>query len=1002
MIINELQLKEYVFDFIKKNTTAKLYRRALYDFLNGAVVEQKIVYNDKNQLTITTLFSKINTRIDINSENFNIKYTCSLKCKALCVHTVTSLINFISDFYFDYYTLFKQSLSPFDFITSKNNRNEIYGVIVDDENGYSFALVLNRKENSFYLKHYIDFDEFIKFNTTINKNIFKDKILFAEFMFNCLEQNNTSIFFIRKGKRALTPLKLDREDSVIKFEIAKLNEDFFQMEAYYNRGNDILTIFEGIGKRLIVFSNGKVKILRKISDFRLLDRFLNRKQVLSYNDLQQIIFMEDFLKENQIELQRDKIEGFNVIDSEPDVNIFLDAEGNFLSVKVELEYGDYTFNILTKERVKGDTIILRHGIEYEIEDILTKLSCGLKSDSFLFSGDNALDFLINILPVKFYRFNIFGEKKLTNFRIKYPSSVAGMKVFSYKEWFELKGVLDFDGKKAALASIVKSIKEGKRYVKLANNEYGVIPESFYKKIVKILGNTNFIFDKKKDKIKIHKINSIETDEIFYGFNNSEKILQEMRLIRDKLNNFDKIKDLELPEKFNKILRKYQKEGVKWLRFLKEYHLNGILADEMGLGKTVQTLTHLRLDNGNAPNLIIVPTSLLYNWENEIKKFSYAVQYLILYGKEREKHYNNIQNYKIVLTTYNIVRIDIELLKKLEFNYIVLDEAQYIKNPSSVITKYIKKLNCRHRLSLTGTPFENSITDIWSQFDFLHPGLLGNLKDFNRKYSTDIKTLKKKLQPLILRRKKEEVLKELPPKTEILNFYDMNEQQYRFYNSVKAFYLEKIITSLSEKGISRSRLLIIEGLLRLRQICCHPKLVDFEHISYKNIKSEKFENFKKLLLNLMKKNGKTVVYSQFVEMLKIIKTWLNKKEIIFEYLDGSTRNRMNVVERFQNDTEVKVFLVSTKAGGLGINLTAAENVIIYDPWWNPAVENQAIDRIHRIGQDKKVFAYKLLIKNSVEEKILELQKKKKNISEQLLHSETFLSDISKDDIDFIFS
>jgi non-specific serine/threonine protein kinase len=263
-------------------------------------------------------------------------------------------------------------------------------------------------------------------------------------------------------------------------------------------------------------------------------------------------------------------------------------------------------------------------------------------------------------------------------------------------------------------------------------------------------------------------------------------------------------------------------------------------------------------------------------------------------------------------------------------------------------------------------------------------------------------LKKKLSPLILRRRKSDVLKELPPKNEITYFYNMNKEQFEFYNSVKAFYLEKIINSIETKGMNNSRLLIIEGLLRLRQICCHPKLVKFEHVKYKNIKSEKFENLKKLLLTLIKKDSKTVVYSQFVQMLKIIKSWLSSHKIDFEYLDGTTQNRFEKITNFQENENIKIFLLSLKAGGVGINLTSAENVVIYDPWWNPATETQAIDRIHRIGQDKKVFVYKLLMKESVEEKILKLQEKKRNIFDQLFERETALKDLSKEDIQFIFS
>ncbi len=1010
MIPNEYNLKEKIFNFIRKNVSSEVYKQSLKNYSENSIVNQSINESPdkKGSVFFKTVFKNQEENIiTIDTDNFNIKCSCSNFCKNYCELFATSLIHFISNFSFDYYTLFKQSVSPVDLLQKHGELpEEIFGVIIE-ENNLTFAVAKKKNDNHYFLKQYVDFNDFINQHENLlhhhkRFDILEKEDIFTELLINTVANHPTPVFFIRKGKRTLQPLKISENNLRIKIAVEKLNDKFSKITAYYEEQDNILRLLEGMEKRVAVLHSGDLKILPRIFDFKILDNLLENPQIILNKEFNDMVACENLLNIHFISFHREKITGFKVVDFEPEVNIYLDMENKQLKTEVLLQYGEKTINILSNERIIDNSVIFRNKIEYDISDTLGKLSSSIKNGYFLFSKENALKLLIDIFPKKFSKFNIFGEEKLTGFKIRYPTSSSGVKIFSYKEWFEIDASIDFKGKKFPLAHLLKNIKEGKRYVKLSNGEYGVIPENFYKKIEKILHEQGFRFNKKDNKIKIHKINSMDKENLLFEFSESYKVIKEIKTIKEKIRNFNKIKDPYLPEKFDKILRDYQKEGVKWLGFLREFHLNGILSDEMGLGKTVQALTHLNIIKSKKPNLVIVPTSLLYNWENEIKKFSYNMNYLILYGKDRESYYNNIEKFKIILTTYNIVRLDIEKLVNMEFNYVVLDESQYIKNPSSIISKYIKRLNSEHRLSLTGTPFENSIVDIWSQFDFLHPGLLGSLKDFKKMYSHNIDKLKKKLMPLILRRKKEDVLKELPPKTEINYFYEMNRQQKEFYDSVKAFYIEKIVSSISSQGVTGSRLLIIEGLLRLRQICCHPKLVKFEHVHYKNIKSEKFENFKKLLLTLIKKDTKTVVYSQFVQMLKIIKNWIKTLDINYEYLDGTVRNRLEKIDNFQQNANVKVFLISTKAGGLGINLTAAENVVIYDPWWNPAVENQAVDRIHRIGQDKKVFAYKLLMKNSVEEKISELKERKKILSDKLLESESFISNLTQKDIEYIFS
>jgi superfamily II DNA or RNA helicase len=464
----------------------------------------------------------------------------------------------------------------------------------------------------------------------------------------------------------------------------------------------------------------------------------------------------------------------------------------------------------------------------------------------------------------------------------------------------------------------------------------------------------------------------------------------------KLKKFEKIEDYPVSSTFNGQLRGYQTEGFKWLYFLREYGFSGCLADDMGLGKTVQTLALLQSlkDKGLLKtSLLVVPVSAIPNWEMETERFTRLTFYRHI-GIKRDKDTEGWETKDLVITSYATLRIDIELFSDFGFDYVILDESQNIKNYTSQVSRAAKILKGNHRLALSGTPIENTSLELWSLFDFLMPGYLGTSRWFSQQFaaaiereknSQKIDLLKKLIYPFILRRKKEEVESELPDKTEIVTKLRMEDEQLKLYAETAAYYREEIENEIEKKGISKSSMKILEGMLRLRQLCLFPQLVNEK---FKGVPSAKFDHFTELMEDILSENHKVLVFSQFVEVLKIIRGHFNEENIAYSYIDGSVniKTREKMIKTFQEENNQRVFLLSLKAGGVALNLTAADYVIIFDPWWNPAVEAQAIDRSHRIGQTKKVFVYRMVVEDSIEEKMLQLQEEKKALVENLIASD----------------
>jgi SNF2 family DNA or RNA helicase len=492
-------------------------------------------------------------------------------------------------------------------------------------------------------------------------------------------------------------------------------------------------------------------------------------------------------------------------------------------------------------------------------------------------------------------------------------------------------------------------------------------------------------------------------------------------------NFEGVQPCDPPESFTGTLRDYQKDGLGWIHFLEQFGFGGCLADDMGLGKTVQVLAMLeerrqsrsatarealkgnavRRIGGLGPSLVLAPKSLVFNWIQEAKRFAPLLKILDHTGANRLKPCEHFENYDLILTTYGTLRKDAVEFKDVQFDYCILDEGQAIKNANTQSAKAVRLINAIHRLVLSGTPIENHLGELWSLFEFLNPGMLGSATVFKlsgpgaRNPEPETRALLgKALRPFILRRTKGQVARELPEKIEQTLYCDLDSRQKKLYNELRDHYRRTLLNQVERDGMNKAKIQILEALLRLRQAACHPGLIDR---AKKSLPSAKLEMLMPQLEQIMEEGHKVLVFSQFTSFLAVLREQLDKQKTPYAYLDGQTRNRGTVVEQFQTDPDCKLFLISLKAGGLGLNLTAAEYVYLLDPWWNPAVEAQAIDRTHRIGQTQKVFAYRIIARDTVEEKVLELQQTKRDLADAIINADnSIIRNLAKEDLELLLS
>lgn len=660
-----------------------------------------------------------------------------------------------------------------------------------------------------------------------------------------------------------------------------------------------------------------------------------------------------------------------------------------VSVTIEKHEDDYVFHRVTrKSEAEKNFLHTLQKLGLAMKDFNAAVP---KSEAFSWLNENR----VNLLNLGFE----VSQPQSSDKKYFVGKAIIEVEVKENIDWFDIHARIKFGEFEIPFKELRKLILKKKVEFKLPNGEIAIIPEAWLTKYADLFALSETEGDKEKPVLRKHHLNLVK--ELEEGNLAKVHLSEKLR----SLSSFSGIKNYPLPASFKGELRPYQKAGYNWLRFLNEYRLGGCLADDMGLGKTVQTLAMLSAEKeaGHGTSLLVMPTSLIYNWEMEASKFAPDLRVLNYTGTQRNKEIKRFENYDIVLTSYGITRLDVDLLQNFYFNYIILDESQVIKNPSSNIAKAVRELKSRYKLVLTGTPMENTTMDLWSQISFINPGLVGTQSYFRQEFQVPIekkgdesksKKLNAIIKPFILRRHKSQVATELPEKVENVQYSVMTPEQEKKYEETKAYYRGKILDLIDKEGMGNSRFMILEGLTKLRQLANHPKLIE---PSYSG-DSGKMEDITHMLENAMSEGHKVLVFSQFVKHLALVQHFLKSKKIDYAYLDGASIDRKEQVDRFNRDPKIKAFLISIKAGGLGLNLTEADYVFILDPWWNPAVEAQAIDRAHRIGQKKKVFTYKFITRNSVEEKILMLQQKKLRLTNELIVTEeSIMKQLTRDDI-----
>jgi SNF2 family DNA or RNA helicase len=921
-------------------------------------------------------------------------------------------------------------------LTKINNLPDFFERMLNREKyKYNNVLEFIHEENAFeeqsrpLLKFLLKYAEIIKYANDVNNNYAHYG---RNFNVNNVVLSNTGLdelFEILKGKTVEFETKtgerkiqLINEPIDIKFILEKSDENTYcltpNIDVY---GYDI---FYGKNYSYFLIDNKMHKCLPKVEN-----RNLELLEVYKKNYTQSIIFNENNLRnffaivvpkiKDNFEIKNiDKEQIEKYMPKDLYVKIYLDYnEKGYIIADVKFCYGNVEFNPIKNVNLE----ITRNAIQ-ENEVLDTFVQTG-----FMLDSANARLVLVN-------------DEKIYNFLSK--------EIEDYMKKFEVLVAENFKKKD------IKKIKIKSIGVKIENNLLDINLEDFKFNIYEIKDIINKYklkrkFYKLKDGtyISLEKNNSLDflenvVDNIEIDYVNSEggtiklpiyramyleKLFKEMNNTNIQKNEYYKkmISEIEdrhidintkIPKKLNTELRTYQKIGYKWLKTLEQYKMGGILADDMGLGKTVQVLTvilsYIQENKEKAKNSIIVcPSSLTLNWYNEIQKFTPTIKTLVISGDylERKRKIETINNYQIVITSYDSLKRDIDLYTQYNFKYIVADEAQYIKNNNTKNSKAVKLINAETKFALTGTPIENSLSELWSIFDFIMPGYLYKYKKFKELYEIPIiknqdeekmNKLKKQIEPFILRRTKSEVLTELPDKTVTILSNEMKEEQYSIYISYMAQARDEIMYQIDMKGFEKSQIKILSLLMRLRQICCHPKLFLSEYTG----ESSKLNQCIEIIQDAVLGEHKILLFSSYTSMFEIIEEQLKKLKINYLKLTGQTKvgERIKLVDEFNTNKNIKVFLISLKAGGTGLNLTGADMVIHYDPWWNLSAENQATDRTYRIGQKKNVQVYKLITKNSIEEKIYELQQKKAKLIDNMLSTDaTFISKLSKDDIMALF-
>lgn len=691
----------------------------------------------------------------------------------------------------------------------------------------------------------------------------------------------------------------------------------------------------------------------------------------------------------------------------------LEIQLQFAYGSIEVPYDDQRRELLLpgqQGQTKNGQLFwsVNRDIKQEEDRVDELLESGLETNSefrTLAPVESPLEWVTEQLPkLAENGYEIYGEQQLKRYARPKKLTSSSFSVQSRENWFELEGEITFGDITLNMRDIHSVLIKNKPYVRLQDGSTGELTKTWLnrlKQVMQLMPN--------EQRARIPKIAAPAIKEIGESVDDYTSDIEFEQYV-NRLREFENIKQIDAPEAFNGDLRSYQLAGLSWMNFLRQYNFGGILADDMGLGKTVQVLALLQKvykETGNHPKtLVIAPRSVIHNWQIEARNFTPDFSVYIHHGTDRIASLKDWPDATLSITTYATMRNDIKLLSSKKFDYLILDESHTIRNPSSKTSQATRKLTGGHRLCLSGTPVQNTTMDLWPQFEFINPGLLGSQTQFRDQWvkpleknndQTVEEMLHKMAAPFILRRTKQKVARDLPPLTSSRVDCSMDSSQQQVYEKYRQTYYNIVNDSIDEKGVRDSRFTVLEGLMRLRQICCSPQLIEGETGN-----SAKLTRFMEMAEELIREGHRALVFSQFVGFLHLIEAEVKNRGWQYEYLDGQTRNRQERVNRFQSDDSKNLFLISLKAGGEGLNLTAADYVFLMDPWWNPAAERQAMDRTHRIGQDEHVFVYRFVCPGTVEEKILRLQEKKRNLAQKLVVAEAgIFKELDRDDLLALF-
>ncbi|MBP9102685.1 MAG: DEAD/DEAH box helicase family protein [Chitinophagaceae bacterium] len=839
--------------------------------------------------------------------------------------------------------------------------------------------------------------------------------------------DNPFVFILDQGKEFKTAnleeLQLQAEEAQPHFIVVK-KEKGFTIECRVKAGPLEFDLGDNETATPLFFTYNNQSHLWNNNDvIHLVDKFLpTGKMEVAAEDWSKTLneFLLPLAKEHKIDFDKSLV--YEIKDGNPDVNLFLLEKGEHLVFQPRFYYKGFETKVSDRDELivpQADKVVVVHRNREKENEFIQKLqnlhsnfAYNEDSGTLALKGADVLKnnwFFLFVDAMKEMKTPVFGFEALKNFRFNTAKPSTKIFISSNTDWFDAKVDILFGDQQVSVAEVKRALANKQQFVQLNDGTLGILPEEWLKKYSLLFR----VGEGKSDTLKLSRYHLSVVDEL-YETRDEEELVVALEEKYETLKEFNQIKEIEPSDHLKPILRPYQVAGYQWLNYLKDIKWGGILADDMGLGKTVQALSFMeyyRKENKSLKALVVCPTTLIYNWENEITKFTPELTYRIHHGAARTRTKEEIMDHEITITTYGTLRSDIKLLMSIDFDYVVLDESQAIKNPGSKVTKAACLLKAKNRLCMSGTPLQNNTFDIFAQMNFLNPGMLGTMEFFRQEFSIPIDKfgeqdrkdhLRKILFPFILRRTKEQVAKDLPEKQEMILFCEMESKQRNIYDAYRNDFRNQILGTIETQGIQKSQLTILQGLMKLRQICDSPAILN---------EQEKFENHSIKLDELAREitenigDHKALIFSQFLGMLALIRAKLEELGVKYEYFDGSTSapDRQKAIESFQNDEEKRVFLISLKAGGVGLNLTAADYVYIVDPWWNPAVEQQAIDRTHRIGQTKNIFAYRMICKDTIEDKILKLQEKKRALAKDIISDDSsFVKTLTREDVEYLFS